>query len=114
MELPLDTSPDVEKNQSSVIFIPLCLLAASWLLWVIFQMTMLITEGSNLRMLKANQENTVQQATKVRAQLDSIAAKTAELANKGNPGAKTIVEELKKRGVTINPNANASPATPAK
>ena len=110
----MDTPLDIEKRQSAVVFIPLCLLGASWLLWAIFQMFMLITEGSNLRTLKANQENTVQQAMKVRAQLDSIAAKTAELAARGNQGAKTIVEELRKRGVTINPSANNPTATPAK
>ena len=110
----MDTPLEIEKNKSSVFFIPVCLLGASWLLWVIFQMVMLITEGSNLRTLKANQENTVQQAMKVRAQLDSIAAKTADLAARGNQGAKTIVEELRKRGVTINPNTNNPTATPAK
>ena len=114
MEPSQETFSNVEKNQSSVIFIPLCLLAVSWLLWATFQMVMLINEGSSLRTLRANQENTVQQAIKLRAQLDSIAAKTAELAAKGNSGAKTIVDELKKRGVTINPNANTPPATPAK
>jgi hypothetical protein len=110
----MDAPPLIEKNQTLVIFIPLSLLAASWLLWTIFQMAMLINEGANLKTLKANQEVTVQQAVKVRAQLDSIAAKTAELAAKGNSGAKTIVDELKKRGVTINPNANNPPGTPAK
>jgi hypothetical protein len=111
----MDTPLDVEKNQSSfVIFIPLSLLAISWLLWTIFQLVMLISEGSNLKTLKANQENTVQQAVRLRAQLDSIAAKTAVLASKGNPGAKTIVDELRKRGVTINPDANKPTTTPAK
>jgi len=54
--------------------------------------------------VRANQETTYQQAVKLRAQLDSIAAKTQILADQGNAGAKTIVEELQKRGVTINPN----------
>ncbi len=110
----METPAEIEKNQSFVIFIPLSLLAASWLLWTVFQMVMLINEGSNLKTLKANQEATVQQAVKLRAQLDSIAAKTADLAAKGNSGAKTIVDELKKRGVTINPNANNPTATPVK
>ena len=111
----MDTPPLVEKNQTLVIFIPLSLLAASWLLWTIFQMAMLLNEGANLKTLKANQEVTVQQAVKLRAQLDSIAAKTAELAAKGNSGAKAIVDELKKRGVTINPTAaNTLPTPPAK
>ena len=85
------------------------MLAAAWTLWAVFQMVMLFQEGSNLKTLRANQEPTVQQAMKLRAQLDSIAAKTAELAPKGNSNAKAIVDELKKRGITIDPNAKRSP-----
>ncbi len=104
MEIPTLES----KDQSSIIFIPLCLLAAAWTLWAVFQMIMLFQEGSTLKTLRANQEPTVQQAMKVRAQLDSIAAETAKLAAKGNAGAKTIVDALKQRGITINPNAKPS------
>ena len=103
-------APAVEsKYHSSIVFIPMCLLAAAWTLWAVFQMVMLFQEGSNLNTLRANQEPTVQQAMKLRAQLDSIAAKTAELAAKGNSGAKTIVDALKQRGITIDPNAKRSP-----
>jgi hypothetical protein len=41
----------------------------------------------------------------LRTSLDSLARETALLAEKGNPGAKLIVGELARRGVTINPNA---------
>jgi Icc-related predicted phosphoesterase len=96
-------------------FIPLFLFGAGLVLWTGFQTTMLITEKRNLETVKTNQENTIQQALKLRTQLDSIAAKTQILAEKGNTGAKTIVDELKKRGVTINPNASpTAPAAPAK
>ena len=53
----------------------------------------------------------MQQAAKMRAQLDGIARSTAELAAKGNVNAGTIVQELAKRGITIN--LNAPPALPA-
>lgn len=96
------------KSQSTVLFVPMCLLAVAWTLWAVFQMVMLLQEGSNLKALKANQEPTVQQAMKLRAQLDSIAAKTAELATKGNAGANTIVVALKQRGITIDPKAKRS------
>jgi hypothetical protein len=88
-------------------------LAAAWTLWAVFQMVMLFQEGSNLKTLKANQEPTVQQAMELRAQLDSIAAKTAELAAKGNSNAKTIVDELKNRGITVDPSAKRSPGKQA-
>jgi uncharacterized protein YoxC len=103
-------APAVEsKYHSAIIFIPMCLLAVAWTLWAVFQMIMLFQESSNLKTLKANQEPTVQQATKLRAQLDSIAAETAKLAAKGNSGAQTIVDALKKRGITIDPNAKRVP-----
>ena len=101
---------ETKYQQTSIVFIPMCLLAAAWTLWSVFQMVMLFQEGSNLQALRANQEPTIQQAQKLRAQLDSIAAKTAELAAKGDPGAKTIVDALRQRGITINPNANQNPA----
>jgi hypothetical protein len=111
MDAPVE-SPHAAAGKYSVTFIPLVTLAASWAIWTVFQMVMLINEGGNLKTLRANQENTVQQANKLRAQLDSIAAKTAELAAAGNTNAQTIVNELRRRGVTINPTAAKPPAKP--
>ena len=54
----------------------------------------------------------MQKAVKMRAQLDGIAKSTAELAAKGNVNAGTIVQELAKRGITINLSA-PTPATSA-
>lgn len=109
-------SDQAKTNLAS--FIPQILFAAGLVIWAGFQTTVLIQEKRNLTTLRENQENTVQQATKLRTQLDSIAAKTQILAEKGNTGAATIVAELKKRGITINPNAKvtgpAAPAGPAK
>jgi len=51
------------------------------------------------------QETSVQAATKVRSQLDALARETAVLADGGNPNAKIVVQELQKRGVTIDVNA---------
>ena len=41
----------------------------------------------------------------MRAQMDVIAAGTARLAQTGNPNALQIVNALKDRGISINPNA---------
>ena len=38
----------------------------------------------------------------MRTQLDSIASRTAQLAEKGNQNAQKLVDQLKKAGVTIN------------
>ena len=45
---------------------------------------------------------------KVRSALDSLASDTAQLAERGNAGAKLVVDELAKRNITINPNATAT------
>jgi hypothetical protein len=91
-------------------FLPQLIVALGLVIWTGFQTTMLVGERSTLNTARAEQEATIQQAVKLRAQLDSIAAKTQMLADRGNTGAKTIVEELKKRGVTIDPNATTTQA----
>jgi hypothetical protein len=47
----------------------------------------------------------VQQAEKVRSTLDRLALETQKLADAGNPSARIVVDELRRRGVTINPPA---------
>lgn len=100
---------------ASVLFLPLLLITVGLTLWSGFQTYVLLGESRALKVAHANQEPTVQQATKLRAQLDSIAARTQLLADKGNSGAKTIVDQLKKRGITINPNSKPTGSvTPTK
>lgn len=53
----------------------------------------------------AQQQPLVDNSAKLRSSLDALAADTQRLAQAGNPGAKLLVEELRRRGVTINPNA---------
>lgn len=85
-------------------------LTIALLTWVGFQTFQIVRERVALQRLKTGQEASLRQAGKVRAQLDSIARRTLELAQQGNPGAAAIVEELAKRGVTINPNAPVAPS----
>ena len=60
-------------------------------------------ERQQLVTLRAVQNSQVEAAGKVRASLDTVATATAQLADSGNADARTIVEELRKRGITINP-----------
>jgi|CXWL01.1.fsa_nt_gi hypothetical protein len=91
-------------------FVPVLFLVVAVLVWAGFQTTQLMKEKETLETIHTNQASTLDQAVKVRNQLDSIAKKTTELAGKGNAGAKLLVDELQKRGVVIN--ATAGPATP--
>jgi hypothetical protein len=93
------------------LLIPVALVVLASFVWAGFQTIQLVRERETLRTIRANQENPVQEATKLRTQLDSIARGTAELANQGNPNAKTIISELQKRGITVNLNNPPAPAT---
>jgi Tfp pilus assembly protein PilE len=86
----------------------LTLVVVAVLAWFAFQTVQLVRERTSLQAAKASQDATLAQAEKLRAQLDSIASKTLELAQQGNANATLIVQELARRGVSIN--ASAVPA----
>ena len=86
-------------------FVPMLLGAAALAAWFAFQTQQLMRERSQLTALHAAQDAQVEAATKLRASLDAMAAATAKLADGGNVNARLLVEELRKRGITINPNA---------
>ncbi|MES2229555.1 MAG: hypothetical protein V4540_17570 [Pseudomonadota bacterium] len=85
-------------------FLPCLLLALALVVWLAFQAYQLLTERQQLKVLRLNQETAMETATKLRGSLDAVATRTARLAGEGNANARVIVEELRKRGVTINPN----------
>ena len=86
-------------------FVPLLLLVVAAVAWPAFQCIQLVNEKQGLATVHTNQNRGYEDAGKLRTSLDSLARETALLADNGNPGAKLIVTELAKRGVTINPNA---------
>ena len=88
-------------------FLPLLLLLIAAVVWPAFQCYQLVFEKQGLATVYTNQTRPFEDAAKLRTSLDSLARETAVLADKGNPGAKLIIGELAKRGVTINPNAPA-------
>ena len=91
-------------------FVPLLLVVATLLLWFGFQTSQLIKERENLATLRTNQNPIHANAQKMRAQLEAIAADTARLAQAGHPHAAQVVNALRARGITINPDAAAKPA----
>ena len=72
-------------------------------------MTQLLRERDALDTARSNQERLMENSKKLRDQLDGIARETQLLANKGNAGAKLIVDELKKRGITISTEPPPAP-----
>jgi hypothetical protein len=85
-------------------FIPLLLLALTVAGWASFQTAQLYTGRNNFRETIATQEPQMEQSQKVRAAVESLATRTARLAQAGNANATVIVEELRKRGISINPD----------
>lgn len=88
-------------------FWPLLLLALGGLVWMVFQMTVALNDRKALRDAHAQQQQTVDKSAQLRASLDALAADTQRMAEGGNPNARAVVEELRRRGVTINPAGNA-------
>jgi len=98
-------TPATNPHAASRPFLPVALLCISLIFWTGFQLTQLLSEHSSLVAARAGQQREMEQSLRLRSALDALATDTAKLADTGNPNAKTIVTELKKRGITINPNA---------
>ncbi len=94
---------DTISNRAATPFVPLLLLSAALLLWAGAQMVQLLSERSTLKTLLTSQSTAFAASQKLRVQLDAIASGTQRLADGGNQNAKLVVEELRKRGITINP-----------
>jgi len=91
-------------------FLPCALLAASFVAWLAFQTWNLVGERSQLALAYAAQHVQIERADKLRVALDTLAMTTQRLAGEGSAAARVVVDELGKRGVTINPAAAASAA----
>jgi hypothetical protein len=86
-------------------FLPLLLLVIAFVSWTMVQTVQLLGDRRGLAEAAVQQATLLAAAHKIRLAADSLASKTQALADKGNPNAQAVVLELKKRGVTINPNA---------
>jgi hypothetical protein len=92
-------------------FWPVLVFFLAWLAWAVFQGYQLNAEAHNLQTLKGGQQAQVEQAQKVRQTLDALAMETQKLADAGNANARLVIEELRKRGITVNRPASEAPAS---
>ena len=90
-------------------FVPLLLLALAMVGWLAFQSMQLLREREQLTAIESSLQPQEQNAAKLRGSLDAVGTATAKLAAAGNANARVIVEELRRRGVTINPNEGGKP-----
>lgn len=96
---------DTDPASTLSAFVPVLILGLVLAAWFGFQATQLRAERDAMRELMAGQDKQLQESKKLRDSLDAIARGTARLADSGNANARLVVDELKKRGVTINPDS---------
>jgi len=117
MSQPFSTSAEpviVESADGPLsAFVPVLILGLVMLAWFGFQSSQLRAERAAMHDVITSQEKQVQDSKKLRDALDAVARGTAQLAAAGNPNAKLIVDELKRRGITISPEQPAATTTPA-
>ncbi|MDP1691250.1 MAG: hypothetical protein Q8L49_04730 [Burkholderiaceae bacterium] len=89
-------------------FVPLLLPSRALTVWLGFQTLQLLRERGQFAAVRTAQEAQVEAATKLRASLDALASETQRFSDAGNPSARLLIDELRKRGITVN-----TPAAPA-
>ena len=82
--------------------LPVALVIVSLFVLMAFETGQAVHDRGALQELRRAQEPTVQQAVKIRRQLQTLATRTAELAAAGDENAKNIVEQMKREGVTLS------------
>ena len=110
---PAAASAAQPEPQRYSAFVPVLLFGLAVLAVLGWQAWLLSTERDALGTAHINQQQTVDNAGKLRTSLDALAADTQRLAEAGNGSAALLVTELKQRGITINPNAAAAAAAAA-
>jgi len=98
------------KSAEETSFGPLLLLFLAVLGSIGFHTYELASERAAMQEAKAAQAPALEQAQKLRAAADSLAAKTQKLANGGNADAQLLVTSLRQRGISIN--LSAQPLAP--
>lgn len=103
--------PQVPDSRARSLFVPLMLIAVGILGTTVLPTLRLLAERQALTAANIGQAEPLVSAYRQRQAADALFSKTQVLADKGNPSARTVVEALKQRGVTIDPKAQ-TPAPP--
>lgn len=82
-------------------WLPVILVIASFFVLIAFETGYAIHDREALADQRRSQEPIVQEGIKLRQQLEMLAGKTAQLAADGDEGAKNVVDQMKRQGVTL-------------
>jgi len=96
-------SESANQGMRTSTFIPLLVIALTLLLQITYRNTQLQREGDILSNQRDQQTTPMEEADKLRNQLQAIAGATAVLADQGNENAILIRNQLRAQGITIQP-----------
>jgi hypothetical protein len=104
-----DTAAGTGTPKPKSPFVPLLLLGIAVVVSMLYETVQLLGERVALAELKISQIQPLKDSQKLRAALGSFASRTQRLADAGDPSARLLVDELRKRGITIDPDAAPPP-----
>jgi len=96
-------SESANQGMRTSTFIPLLVIALTLLLQITYRNTQLQREGDILSNQRDQQTTPMEEADRLRNQLQAIAGATAVLADQGNENAILIRNQLRAQGITIQP-----------
>ncbi len=108
----MGTGPAVVAPKGYNAFVPLFISGLALLVFFSFLAAQAYSQRQALLAAHATQQQTVDNAGRLRASLDALAADTQRMADAGNPNAGALVAELRRRGITINAAAATAAAAP--
>ncbi len=84
-------------------WLPVVIVAVSFFVLMSFETGYAIHDRDALAEQQRLQEPAAQEAIKLRQKLEGLAGKTAQLAAEGDEGAKAVVDQMKRQGITMSP-----------
>ena len=83
-------------------WLPVVIVVTSFFVLMAFETGYAIHDRDGLAEQARLQEPAVQEAIKLRQRLEGLASKTAQFAADGDEGAKTVVDQMKRQGITLS------------
>lgn len=102
-----DAAEEVAPAENNNLRVAFLLTLLALLVWHGSQTVYFLRDRTSISLAKESQDAALLESQKIQSQFQTLMTKTAELAAKGHPGAKMVVDELQKRGVGLAPGPEA-------